>query len=163
VLPSAAAAPASPLPSFSRPPIRSSVRSSVLLLTFFISCPPSSRPPSSRPGPRVFNRFCWDLDEEGATEGIHRPAASSGPRVFGRLGWDLDEEGAAEGAQWPAANPGPRVFGRLCWDLDEEGATGGRWSEDEEGAEGTVSEATWMGGRENGRKSSLPSKKSKIL
>ena len=38
------------------------------------------------------------------------------------------------------------------------GGRGGSWRGDEEGAEGAVAEATWTEGRENGRKSSLPSK-----
>ena len=38
------------------------------------------------------------------------------------------------------------------------GGRGGSWRGDEEGAEGAVAEATWTEERENGRKSSLPSK-----
>ena len=39
----------------------------------------------------------------------------------------------------------------------------GSWRGDEEGAEGAVAEATWTEGRENGRKSSLPSKKNQRI
>ena len=50
--------------------------------------------------------------------GILRPAANPGTRVFGRFCWDLDEQGATDAILRLTANPGTRVFSEKCWYLD---------------------------------------------
>jgi hypothetical protein len=52
-------------------------------------------------------QFRVDFAIFGATWEQTRP----GQRVFCRFCWDLAEVDAAEGALWPAANPGIGVFG----------------------------------------------------
>ena len=44
----------------------------------------------SRPGRRIFSRFCRDLDEVSAAQGVLRPAANPGLRIFSRFCRDLD-------------------------------------------------------------------------
>ena len=41
-------------------------------------------------GTRVFGLLCWDLDEQGATDAILRPAANQGTRVFSEKCWYLE-------------------------------------------------------------------------
>ena len=79
----------------------------------------------SRPGRRIFSRFCRDLDEVSAAQGVLRPAANPGRRIFSRFCRDLDEVSAAECAQCPSANPGRRISGRFCRNLDEVSAAQG--------------------------------------